>query len=317
MLRPARVEECAALTDLVLRSKAHWGYSDAFMDSCRWELEVTPERLASQPCFALERDGMPAGIWALDLSDAVPEVALMFADPAVIGSGAGRILWQHMAAELRRMGQDRVRLDADPNAEPFYERMGCRLIGTQASPSTGRMLKRYEADAAVVLTTKRLILRCYRPGEDAALYPIMSDPVTMRFWPQPYDRAGVSGWVNRWIDSYTENGYGRWALFERETGERIGDAGLIRTVLMGQEVIDLGYIIHNPYWRQGYAVEAAAAIRDHAFEVLGIGRLVANMAHDHAGSARVAEKIGMTKVAEFDNPRNRDIRTFFYEIRKP
>ena len=300
-----------------MRSKAHWGYDSAFMDSCRWELEVTPERLASQPCFVLERDGRPAGIWALDLSDPVPEVTLMFADPAHVGVGVGRLLWQHMATELRRLGHDRVRLDADPNAEPFYERMGCRQIGTQASPSTGRMLKRYEADAAVVLTTKRLTLRCYRPGEDAALYPIMSDPTTMRFWPQPYDREGVDAWVNRWIASYAENGYGRWALFERETGERIGDAGLIRTVLMGQEVIDLGYIIHHPYWRQGYAVEAATAIRDHAFEVLGIDRLVANMAHDHAGSARVAEKIGMKKVAEFDNPRNRGIRTFFYEIRKP
>ena len=212
VLRPARTEECAALTDLVLRSKAHWGYSDAFMESCREELAVTPERLATQPCFVLERDGRPVGIWALDLSDRVPEVALMFADPAVIGSGAGRILWQHMAAVLRRMGHDRVQLDADPNAEPFYERMGCRQIGTNASPSTGRILKRYEADASVVLTTKRLILRCYAPGEDEALYPIMSDPVTMRFWPQPYDREGVAGWVNRWIESYAENGYGRWAM---------------------------------------------------------------------------------------------------------
>ena len=317
VLRPARTEECAALTDLVLRSKAHWGYSDAFMESCREELAVTPERLAAQPCFVLERDGRPVGIWALDLSDRVPEVALMFADPAVIGSGAGRILWQHMAAVLRRMGHDRVQLDADPNAEPFYERMGCRQIGTNASPSTGRILKRYEADSAVVLTTKRLALRCYAPGEDDALYPIMSDPVTMRFWPQPYDRAGVTGWVNRWIQSYAENGYGRWAMLDRETGQRIGDAGLIRTVLMGQEVIDLGYIIHNPYWRQGYAVEAAAAIRDHSFDVLGLPRLVANMAHDHAGSARVAEKIGMAKVAEFDNPRNRNIRTFFYALDNP
>lgn len=173
------------------------------------------------------------------------------------------------------------------------------------------------AASGIVLRTPRLILRCYQPGEDAALYPILSDPVTMRFWPQPYDREGVAGWVNRWIVSYRENGYGRWALLDRETGDRIGDAGLIRTVLMGQDVIDLGYIIHHPYWRQGYAVEAASAIRDHAFGVLGIDRLVANMAHDHTGSTRVAEKIGMVKMAEFDNSRNRNIRTFLYALERP
>lgn len=315
MLRPARIEECAALSDLVLRSKAHWGYSDVFMESCREELAVTPERLAAQPCRVLERDGRPVGLWALDLSDAVPEVALMFADPALIGSGIGHLLWQDMMGEARRLGHARIRLDADPNAEPFYERMGCQRIGSHASPSTGRMLARYEADAAEVLRTRRLTVRCYAPGEAGALYPILSDPMTMRFWPQPYDRAGVEGWVARWLETYRSHGYGRWALIETATGMRIGDAGLIPTRLMEQDVVDLGYIIHHPYWRQGFAEEAATAIRDYSFRVLGLPRLVANMAHDHAGSARVAEKIGMTKVAEFDNPRNRGIRTLFWEMK--
>ncbi|WP_198154811.1 GNAT family N-acetyltransferase [Oceanibaculum pacificum] len=314
MLRSARTDECAALSELVMRSKAHWGYSAAFLESCREELAVTPARLAAQPCRVLERDGRPVGLWALDLSGAVPEVALMFADPAVLGGGVGRILWQDMMGEARRLGHARLRLDADPNAEPFYERMGCRRIGGHASPSTGRLLKRYEADTADVLRTRRLTLRCYAPGEAEALYPILSDPLTMRFWPAPFDREKVAGWVARWRETYRSHGYGRWALIETATGARIGDAGLIPTVLMAQDVVDLGYIIHHPYWRQGFAVEAAAAIRDYAFQVLGLPRLVANMAHDHAGSARVAEKIGMTKVAEFDNPRNRGIRTLFWEI---
>jgi hypothetical protein len=38
IIRPAQADEVEALTALALRSKAHWGYDDAFMEACRAEL---------------------------------------------------------------------------------------------------------------------------------------------------------------------------------------------------------------------------------------------------------------------------------------
>ena len=41
-LRPARPDEADLLTELCLRSKAVWGYDDAFMRACRAELTLSP-----------------------------------------------------------------------------------------------------------------------------------------------------------------------------------------------------------------------------------------------------------------------------------
>ena len=171
--------------------------------------------------------------------------------------------------------------------------------------------------ALTVLETPRLVLRRYTPDDLDALAVILGDPTTMAFWPRPFERAEAAAWNGRALDSYAAHGFGRWAALAKDTGALVGDCGLLRTTLAGEEVVDLGYIVHHPRWRQGLAQEAAAAVRDHAFDVLGLPRLVANMAHDHVGSARVAEKIGMVRVGAFDNPRNRGIRTLLYAIERP
>jgi hypothetical protein len=45
-IRKARPDEAGELTELALRSKAHWGYDEAFMASCREELTVRKARWA-------------------------------------------------------------------------------------------------------------------------------------------------------------------------------------------------------------------------------------------------------------------------------
>ncbi len=164
----------------------------------------------------------------------------------------------------------------------------------------------------MMLETPSLLIREYTLDDIDQLLPILSDPTTMRFWPQPFSLDQVAGWIDRSLASYAANGFGRYAVIERAEGRMIGDCGLILGSVDGETVYDLGYIIHHPWWRRGYATEAAAAIRDHAFRSLGIDRLHANMAVDHEGSRRVAEKIGMTLVREFINQRNRNLPTLLF-----
>ena len=47
LLRPARVDEAGLLSDLALRSKAHWGYSPEFIERCRTELCYSKQQLSS------------------------------------------------------------------------------------------------------------------------------------------------------------------------------------------------------------------------------------------------------------------------------
>jgi RimJ/RimL family protein N-acetyltransferase len=58
--------------------------------------------------------------------------------------------------------------------------------------------------------------------------------------------------------------------------------------------VDVGFAFLPRYRARGYAVESASAVKDYAFEVLGLKRLVAITNPNNAGSIRVLEKIGLT-----------------------
>lgn len=167
---------------------------------------------------------------------------------------------------------------------------------------------------AIVMETPRTVLREYQTDDLMPLHVILSDPITMQFWPAPFTPEATTGWIDRQIRGYAERGYGRWAVLDRQSGEQIGDVGFLYTEVNRQMEIDLGYIIHYPYWRQGFAFETAQACLDYARSQLPIGRVVANMAHDHVASRRVAEKLGMHFAGDFLNTRNRNIRTLLYTL---
>ena len=141
MIGPARPDEAEALSDLALRSKAHWGYDAAFMAACRAELTVTPAQAASGLVQVYEEGGRAFGFYLLEVRNGSADVAMLFVEPAAIGRGIGRALWQHLVAEARRLELAKVTIESDPNAEAFYRAMGATTVGTAPSASIpGRRL---------------------------------------------------------------------------------------------------------------------------------------------------------------------------------
>ena len=146
-LRSARPDEAEVLTELVLRSKAHWGYSDEFMHSCRPELTIHPDDVLASRMTVAEAQGRVVAVATLEGEPPQGELGSLFVDPDMIGKGVGRRLLQHMLEAARGIGIRTVMLDADPNAEPFYEAMGFVRVGVVPSGSIpGRTLNRYALD---------------------------------------------------------------------------------------------------------------------------------------------------------------------------
>jgi len=143
-LRPARETEADALSALAMRSKAHWGYDAAFMEACRAELTVTPDRIRANTFVVAERGGRLAGFYALGpIGPREADALKFFVDPPFIGSGVGRALFEHMASTARAQGYDTLVIEADPDAAPFYARMGAVPAGSAPSGSIpGRVLPR-------------------------------------------------------------------------------------------------------------------------------------------------------------------------------
>ena len=147
--------------------------------------------------------------------------------------------------------------------------------------------------ASLRLSTGRLALRPLDPEDLDALAAMLGDPVGMASWPAPLSYAESRAWIERTRERYQTDGFGRCAIVWRETGELVGDAGLISTLVEATPEIELGWVVRHDMKGRGIATEAGAAWRDFAFDVLGLTRIVSMIDETNAASRRVAEKLGM------------------------
>jgi GNAT superfamily N-acetyltransferase len=142
-LRNVRQDEFSSLSELCQRSKAHWGYDEAFMAACRAELTLHPDDLEITSLQVAERAGSVAGLAQVKVTGADADLLKLFIEPALMGVGIGRLLFEWATAKARELGAIRMMIEADPDAAPFYERMGAHHAGSVASESIpGRMLPR-------------------------------------------------------------------------------------------------------------------------------------------------------------------------------
>jgi ribosomal-protein-alanine N-acetyltransferase len=151
-----------------------------------------------------------------------------------------------------------------------------------------------------ILQTPKLVLRELALEDADALALVLSDPATMRYYPAPYDRAGVEQWIERNRRRYHDDGVGLWAMELKETRELIGDCGILLQQVEGERLYEIGYHLRRDFWGQGLASEAARACRDWAFANLKTNRLISLIRPENQPSRRIAERIGMTLWKEVD-----------------
>lgn len=121
----------------------------------------------------------------------------------------------------------------------------------------------------------------------------LADPEVMRYYPKCYSREESAQWIDRILKRYERDGHGMWLVENRETSDPVGQVGLLTQQIDGESLLEIGYLIHRPYWRQGLAFEAASGVRDHAFNSLNATHLVSLIRPENIPSQGVATKVGM------------------------
>lgn len=147
LIRRAQPEEAEALTALIMRSKAHWGYSQELLDGWRSALTLRAETIARDPVYCAVIDSALAGVLHLKaLNGGETLLDDLFIEPTFIGTGVGGALWRQAVTLSREYGATAVVLDADRHAIPFYQHMGAILVddANVPAPSTPRM--RYDLE---------------------------------------------------------------------------------------------------------------------------------------------------------------------------
>jgi [ribosomal protein S5]-alanine N-acetyltransferase len=147
----------------------------------------------------------------------------------------------------------------------------------------------------VELVTARLHLRPFTAADQEAIHAVYSDPDVMRYVGHGAHRsmAETVRALRVYADILRANGYSFLALVERERDVLVGDAGLNPLGGRGPDV-ELGYTVARAEWGRGYATEVGRALVEHAFDTLGVPRVVAQVEPANAASRHVLEKLGMT-----------------------
>ena len=146
------------------------------------------------------------------------------------------------------------------------------------------------------LTTARLHLRPFTAADHEAIHAVYSDPEVMRYVGHGAHRtmAETANALRIYGDVLARRGYSFLAVTEREGGALVGDGGLHPLGGRGPDV-ELGYTLSRRAWGRGYATEIGQALVAHAFDVLGVDRVVAQVEPANHASRRVLEKLGMSE----------------------
>jgi len=150
----------------------------------------------------------------------------------------------------------------------------------------------------VIFETARLALRELAPDDLDFVAGMLADAEVMRFYPKVHTRAEAQEWLDRQRARYVRDGHALWLVTEKSSGVSVGQVGLVMQTIDGTQVPEIGYLVHRPYWRRGYATEAALGTRAHAFGPLGYPRVISLIRPENEPSQGVARKMGMTIVGK-------------------
>jgi ribosomal-protein-alanine N-acetyltransferase len=158
---------------------------------------------------------------------------------------------------------------------------------------------------SVLVETERLLLRELLAEDALSMFTMDSDPEVHRYLGnKPLMSLRQSQEQITFIQrQYRENGIGRWAVIDKQTGDFVGWSGLkLITELLNQRTnfYELGYRFLRPYWGRGYATEAAQASVHYAFNTLGLTAIYSMADVQHQASHHVLLKLGFVCIGQFD-----------------
>lgn len=170
----------------------------------------------------------------------------------------------------------------------------------------------------MILETTRLYLRRLQPSDYDALSNILQDEEVMYAYAHAFSDAETKDWLDRQLQRYKDYGFGLWAVILKETDEMIGQCGLTMQDWDGRQVPEIGYLFQKAYWHQGYAIEAAAACKEYAFETLHLDEVYSIIRDSNLPSQKVAERNGMAIRGTFTKHYyGIDMPHFVYSVKRP
>jgi GNAT superfamily N-acetyltransferase len=133
----ARPEDAEILTEIAHAAKRHWGYPESWIEAWRDILTMQPKFIAGNIASCAVEEDRIVGFYVLTTEPNGIHLDHLWIVPSAMGRGIGRALFEDAAAKAQTVGFDLIKIEADPNAEGFYKRMGATRVGTSVSKIEG------------------------------------------------------------------------------------------------------------------------------------------------------------------------------------
>jgi GNAT superfamily N-acetyltransferase len=137
--RLADIKELKRLNKISVQSKAHWGYPASWMEKWKEDLTLDEVQFSKQNIMVAELEDELIGFCSMVDCKANYEITHLWVLPAFIGKGIGKKLL-FRTIETFAKEEKPIIVEADPNAESFYEKQGFVTFDKVESYPKGRFL---------------------------------------------------------------------------------------------------------------------------------------------------------------------------------
>ena len=160
----------------------------------------------------------------------------------------------------------------------------------------------------IVLETERLVLRTIGEGDAETQFRVLNTPKVMRHLGGPLELPEIEAKHAKTAQLHAREGFSFLFGIEKASGDLIGHCGLKRVDSQGAKNpgdMEIGWLVREDRWRQGFAHEMVEAVLDWAFTRHAAPHVVALTSEANVPSWRLMERIGMRrrKDLDFDDPR--------------
>ena len=134
---PAEFKDAELLTQIAISAKRHWNYPESWMQAWLPSLTMTPAYIETREVWMAIVNDHPVGYYSFDENEEGFWLDNLWVLPEYMGRGIGKTLFEHALEGCIRRGVSVLKIEADPNAQSFYEKMGARKVAEHNTKLAG------------------------------------------------------------------------------------------------------------------------------------------------------------------------------------
>jgi len=138
-IQRAQTEHAEPLTKIAIAAKRHWGYPEHWMEIWTPQLTLSPAYIVHHETWLAAINEEPVAFYSLKQIEETWWLDHLWVLPSSMGQGLGAFLFRHALSRCRMVGASILRIESDPNAVGFYEKMGAQKVGELRGEVDGQL----------------------------------------------------------------------------------------------------------------------------------------------------------------------------------